>query len=93
MLDRSGRLARRAVNGARCRVRLRPRRGLRFGAGGGSSSSSSFTSVRQASPEEVLANRSDWPLPLIAKPVDGSSSIGLVRVQDYDQLTTLPAQS
>lgn len=39
-----------------------------------------FPTVRQASPREVLAGLKDWRFPLIAKPHDGSASIGIQRL-------------
>ncbi len=51
-----------------------------------------FPTVRQATPEQVLADRDAWPLPLVAKPAGGSSSIGLMRVTDHDELIGLPPE-
>ncbi|MCB9727931.1 MAG: ATP-grasp domain-containing protein [Deltaproteobacteria bacterium] len=44
-------------------------------------SSQGFPAPRQALPEDVLAAPDDWPWPLIVKPVRGSSSIGVARVE------------
>lgn len=46
---------------------------------------------RQATPDEVLAAPSDWPLPLLIKPRYGSSSIGVHTVDDLDRLRLLTA--
>lgn len=45
-----------------------------------------FPTVRQAPAGEVLANPEAWTFPLIAKPVAGSSSIGVSVVRDLAQL-------
>jgi carbamoyl-phosphate synthase large subunit len=45
-----------------------------------------FPTVRQAGAADVLATPRDWPWPLIAKPRRGSSSIGVSRVHDVDEL-------
>src|SRR5262249_716333 len=39
----------------------------------------------------VLANRNKWPLPLIAKPRNGSASVGLLRISTYSLLEPLVA--
>jgi len=39
-----------------------------------------FPAVRQASPADVLAESASWHFPLIAKPPDGSASIGVERL-------------
>ena len=41
---------------------------------------------RQASLDDVLANPADWPTPLIVKQTQGSSSVGMRRITDYEQL-------
>ena len=46
---------------------------------------------RQATPDEVLANPDDWPMPLLIKPRYGSSSIGVHVVDDLDKLRLLTA--
>jgi carbamoyl-phosphate synthase large subunit len=48
-----------------------------------------FPTVRQATVGEALASPQAWPLPLIAKPKYGSSSVGLVRVRDWVLLEQL----
>jgi carbamoyl-phosphate synthase large subunit len=48
-----------------------------------------FPTMRQASPEEVLDAPQDWEFPLVAKPIGGSSSIGLYYVKDADDLAAL----
>ncbi|MDP6943293.1 MAG: ATP-grasp domain-containing protein [Myxococcota bacterium] len=45
--------------------------------------------VRQGTPEEVLADRASWPFPLIAKPVGGSCSIGVHLVVSVEELVTV----
>ncbi len=48
-----------------------------------------FPTVDQARPEEVLDGRVDgdrWRYPLLVKPIGGSSSIGVARVTDADDL-------
>jgi carbamoyl-phosphate synthase large subunit len=44
---------------------------------------------RQASVAEVLTDRAEWSLPLIAKPARGSAGIGLRRVATWSQLEAL----
>lgn len=46
---------------------------------------------RQATPNEVLANPDDWPMPLLIKPRHGSSSIGVHIINDLDKLQMLTA--
>lgn len=46
---------------------------------------------RQATPDEVLANPDDWPMPLLIKPRYGSSSIGVHIADDTDKLRLLTA--
>lgn len=41
--------------------------------------------VEQAEVEAVLADRTDWPFPFIVKPVHGSASQGVVRVENEAQ--------
>jgi carbamoyl-phosphate synthase large subunit len=41
-----------------------------------------FPTVRQTSVPDALKDDAKWPLPLIAKPRNGSASIGLLRVAD-----------
>jgi carbamoyl-phosphate synthase large subunit len=50
-----------------------------------------FPTVRQATPESVLAQPQEWPWPLIAKPVGGSCSIGVERVADPEALAQASA--
>jgi len=47
-----------------------------------------FPTVLQAFPEEVLAFRERWPLPLIAKPRWGSASKGVRVIETFDELKT-----
>lgn len=47
---------------------------------------SGFPTVQQADPSAVLDGSAGWAFPLIAKPVRGSASIGLVRVGDLEEL-------
>lgn len=47
---------------------------------------------RQATPEEILANPSDWQMPLLIKPRFGSSSIGVHIVKDLDKLRLLTSE-
>ncbi len=46
-----------------------------------------FPTMRQAFPDEVLMNREDWPLPLIAKPRWGSASKGVRVIDTFDELS------
>jgi carbamoyl-phosphate synthase large subunit len=46
-----------------------------------------FPTVAQAEPGDVISGSVDWTFPLIAKPVRGSSSIGLARVGDREELS------
>lgn len=48
--------------------------------------SQGFPAPRQADPAAVLARQDAWPWPLIAKPVRGSSSIGVVQVDSPEAL-------
>jgi carbamoyl-phosphate synthase large subunit len=52
--------------------------------------SNGFPTVRQTSVDEALRDPANWPLPLIAKPRNGSASIGVVRVTDRAVLQQLP---
>lgn len=45
-----------------------------------------FPTVRQTSPAEALGHMSDWKFPLIAKPHDGSASIGVQRINSEYEL-------
>ncbi len=45
-----------------------------------------FPTVRQADLSSALLNPSDWPLPLIVKPHDGSASVGVRRVESLLEL-------
>lgn len=53
--------------------------------------SQGFPTVALATPAEVLADPGAWPLPLIAKPARGSASIGVRRVDSFDELRGVPA--
>lgn len=44
---------------------------------------------RQATIDNVLASPTDWPTPLIAKPARGSSSIGLRRINNLEELRVI----
>jgi len=48
-----------------------------------------FPTVRQALPAQVLASLSEWRWPLIAKPHDGSASIGVRRIANEEELVHL----
>jgi carbamoyl-phosphate synthase large subunit len=48
-----------------------------------------FPTVRQASPAEALAHPDAWRWPLIAKPHDGSASIGVRRMENERELEAL----
>lgn len=48
-----------------------------------------FPTVAQTSPAAAIEDRRSWPLPLIAKPRSGSSSIGVFRVSDQQRLESL----
>jgi len=48
-----------------------------------------FPTVRQASPAEALASAREWRWPLIAKPWNGSASIGVRRVESEEQLAAV----
>jgi carbamoyl-phosphate synthase large subunit len=48
-----------------------------------------FPTVRQGSPVEVLDTRFSWKLPLIAKPRDGSASIGVQVIMAWEELDLL----
>lgn len=45
--------------------------------------------VRQDSPEGVLSDTANWELPLIAKPRNGSASIGVTKVESFEMLRAL----
>ena len=45
-----------------------------------------FPTVRQASPAEALRRAGDWKWPLIAKPFNGSASVGVRRVESAEEL-------
>ena len=45
-----------------------------------------FPTVRQAEPDEVLANPDGWPFPLVIKPAGGSASQGVLQIHDLDGL-------
>ncbi len=47
--------------------------------------------VRQTTPDQVLAHPDAWPMPLIAKPIGGSSSIGVAVVRSLEQLEVATA--
>jgi carbamoyl-phosphate synthase large subunit len=48
-----------------------------------------FPTIRQTDPRSALSDRADWPLPLIAKPYNGSASIGVRRIQTHLELEAL----
>jgi carbamoyl-phosphate synthase large subunit len=48
-----------------------------------------FPTVRTASPAEVLRARSAWTLPMIAKPRNGSASIGVRHIASWQELELL----
>ena len=48
-----------------------------------------FPTVRQATPDEVLRNRTRWKYPLVVKPRRGSASQGVVRVDSEAMLHAL----
>jgi carbamoyl-phosphate synthase large subunit len=50
-----------------------------------------FPTVRQSSPAETLRTKSAWELPLIAKPRNGSASIGVRRIDSWPELELLEA--
>lgn len=50
-----------------------------------------FPGVRQSSPQQVLQNKADWVLPVIAKPRDGSASVGVRVIDNWPNLETLAA--
>lgn len=50
-----------------------------------------FPTVRQASPAEVLRAKSEWALPLISKPRNGSASIGVRLIASWQELGQLEA--
>jgi carbamoyl-phosphate synthase large subunit len=54
-------------------------------------SQSGFPTVRQASPADVLRAKSAWVLPLIAKPRNGSASIGVRLIVSWQELELLDA--
>jgi carbamoyl-phosphate synthase large subunit len=45
-----------------------------------------FPTVRQASPAEALSDAAGWRWPLIAKPRDGSASVGVRRIANIEEL-------
>jgi carbamoyl-phosphate synthase large subunit len=52
-----------------------------------------FPTVRQTNPHSALRNRSGWPLPLIAKPYNGSASMGVRRIETALELEALSEKS
>jgi len=48
-----------------------------------------FPTVRQGTPDEVLANASQWKFPLILKPRCGSASVGVTRINSLSALKAL----
>jgi carbamoyl-phosphate synthase large subunit len=52
-----------------------------------------FPTVRQTDLHSALLHASDWPLPLIAKPYNGSASIGVRRIQTSLELCALAQNS
>lgn len=49
-----------------------------------------FPTPKQGTVQDVLADPQNWPLPLIAKPRSGSSSLGLLHIDHLDHLGQLP---
>jgi carbamoyl-phosphate synthase large subunit len=52
-----------------------------------------FPVPKQAAPEVVLGDPSDWVLPLIVKPIDGSGSLGVRTVASFAELSALVSKS
>jgi carbamoyl-phosphate synthase large subunit len=52
-----------------------------------------FPVPRQTTPECVLANRSEWPLPLVLKPIQGSASHRVRIVTSFAELETLTSNN
>jgi carbamoyl-phosphate synthase large subunit len=52
-----------------------------------------FPTVRQTDLHSALLNPADWPLPLIAKPCNGSASIGMRRIETQLELEALAQTS
>jgi carbamoyl-phosphate synthase large subunit len=50
-----------------------------------------FPTVRQSSPAETLRTKNAWELPLIAKPRNGSASIGVRQIDSWPELELLEA--
>jgi carbamoyl-phosphate synthase large subunit len=48
-----------------------------------------FSTVRQDTPKEVLANKAKWTFPLIMKPRFGSASTGVTKITSFDPLEML----
>lgn len=48
-----------------------------------------FPTVRQASPSQAIEQAADWRWPLIAKPHDGSASVGVQRLSSLTELQRL----
>jgi predicted ATP-grasp superfamily ATP-dependent carboligase len=48
-----------------------------------------FPTVRQTTPDQVLADPQEWPFPLVVKPRNGSASRGVVKVFDRDELLVM----
>jgi carbamoyl-phosphate synthase large subunit len=45
-----------------------------------------FPTVRQSTIADALRDPTSWPLPLIAKPANGSASIGVTRLDSWEQI-------
>jgi carbamoyl-phosphate synthase large subunit len=56
-------------------------------------SANGFPTVRQTDPRRALLHRSNWPLPLIAKPRNGSASVGVRRIETLLDLEALAEKS
>jgi len=52
-----------------------------------------FPTVRQALPQEVMANPEPWSFPLIAKPRGGSAGMGVIRVKTMAALEVAAGES
>lgn len=52
-------------------------------------SANGFPTVRQTDVRSALLNPSDWPLPLIVKPSNGSASLGVQRIRSRRELAAM----
>jgi carbamoyl-phosphate synthase large subunit len=48
-----------------------------------------FPTVRLSTPQKVAGNVQDWQFPLIVKPFDGSSSVGVRKVNSVEELSLM----